>query len=374
MYMKTPFSFLSMTFVCAMAIAPSIAQAAPHIYQFQARPPIHVFKNVSPSPSGLTPTQIKSIYHLPDSGGQGTIAIIGAFDDATIERDLAVFNKQFNLAPCTTKNNCFEKHLMNPKTAKNENWSLETSLDVEWAHAIAPQAKILLVEAQSGSGTNLLQAIDYAGNRADVVAVSMSWGGAEFPEEMSLDQHFQSPNGAHFFAASGDQGWGVSWPAVSPNVVAVGGTSLTLADDGSFKSESAWNGSGGGISAYEPQPSYQTTYSIARAKNKRAVPDVAYNADPASGFPVYRSSGSHTKTGWFKVGGTSAGAPQWAAIHTLGLSATNENFYRDKASSNHAQYFRDITSGANGTCKYYCEARKRYDYVTGLGSPLRANF
>jgi subtilase family serine protease len=247
------------------------------------------------------------------------------------------------------------------------------SLDVEWAHAIAPQAKILLIEAKTASGANLLDAIDYAAKRADVVAVSISWGGTEFSEETSLDSHFVSRSGAVFFAASGDDGAGVSWPAASPNVIGVGGTSLELFKSGSFISESAWAGSGGGVSAYEPEPDYQRAYNIPKAGGRRAVPDVAYNADPRSGYVVYKTTGS-SKNGWYTVGGTSAGAPQWAAIHALGHSASLEKLYADKASASTLAFFRDITSGANGTCKYYCNARAHYDYVTGLGSPQTAQF
>ncbi len=105
----------------------------------------------------------------------------------------------------------------------------------------------------------------------------------------------------------------------------------------------------------------------------RAIPDVAYNADPQSGFSVYKTTGK-SRNGWYTVGGTSAGAPQWAAIKALGLSADNPKFYLAKASSQSAAYFRDIRSGTNGDCTYYCTARKHYDYITGLGSPLTAQF
>ena len=106
---------------------------------------------------------------------------------------------------------------------------METSLDVEWAHAIAPSAKILLIEAKTPSGANLMAGVDYARSRSDVVAVSMSWGGAEFSDETSLDSHFTSSgNKITFFASSGDNGAGASWPAASPNVVAVGGTHINL--------------------------------------------------------------------------------------------------------------------------------------------------
>lgn len=351
----------------------STAYAAYHFSGFLGKPPIHIFRSAQKSPAGVTPAEIKRIYNLPTKGGKGTIAIIDAYDAPNIESDLGVFSNTYGLAACTIKNGCLEKHKMASSTATNGGWALEESLDVEWAHAIAPQAKILLVEAKTASGANLLSAIDYAAARKDVVAVSMSWGGAEFSEELSLDSHLTSKSGAVFFAASGDDGAGVEWPAASPNVVGVGGTSLELFANGGYISESAWSGSGGGVSAYEPEPAYQKTYNIPKANGHRAVPDVAYNADPASGFVVYRTTGS-LKNGWYTVGGTSAGAPQWAAIQALGSSVSLAKLYADKASAGTLKFFRDITSGANGTCKYYCNARARYDYVTGLGVPQTAAF
>jgi subtilase family serine protease len=351
-----------------------VAQAAYHFAGYLGTPPIHIFRSGQKAPAGLTPLEIKHIYNLPLTGGaSGTIALIEAYDSSSVENDLAVFDNTYGLPACTTKNGCFAKHAMAAGIKANTGWALETALDVEWAHAIAPQAKILLIEAKTQSGANLLSAIDYAASRNDVVSVSMSWGGPEFSEETSLDQHFTSKSGAVFFASSGDQGTGANWPAASPNVVGVGGTSLELFKNGSLISESAWSGSGGGVSAYEPEPSYQRAYNIPKAGGKRAIPDVAYNADPKSGYSVYKSSSS-SKNGWYTVGGTSAGAPQWAAIYALGRTASLANLYSDKASSSTLQYFRDVTSGANGTCAYYCDARKRYDYVTGLGAPLTANF
>lgn len=359
--------------VFAGAVFVSPAGAAYRFSNFKGKPPIHVRTSGGKSPSGVAPSVVKKIYHLPLSGGTGTIAIIDAYDDATIENDLGVFDAAYGLSACTVKNNCLEKHPMATSTKTNSGWALETSLDVEWAHAIAPQAKILLVEAKTESGANLLGAIDYAAARKDAVAVSMSWGGSEFSDELSYDSHFTSKNGVAFFASSGDDGAGVSWPAVSPSVVGVGGTSLELATNGTLVSESAWSGSGGGVSAYETQPDYQKAYAVPKANGMRAVPDVSYDADPASGYAVYKTTGS-SKNGWYTVGGTSAGAPQWAAIYALGHSATLTSMYGDKSSSSTLKFFRDIASGSNGTCKYYCDARKRYDYVTGLGSPLTVNF
>jgi subtilase family serine protease len=367
--MKKPVLLIIIFCLCAPLAK---TQAAYHFSDFRGTPPLHELGGPGSAPAGLDPVTVKHAYGLPPTGGSGTIAIIGAYDDKTIEDDLTIFSAKFNLPPCTTKNKCFEKHLMSSGTTTDAGWALETSLDVEWSHAIAPNAKILLVAAKTPSGKNFLDAIDYATGRADVVAVSMSWGGAEFPEETSLDSHFVGNGKISFFASSGDSGYGVSWPAASPNVVAVGGTTLALAG-GVLKKETAWSGSGGGVSAYETEPSYQTNYSIPKALNHRAVPDVSYNADPYSGFSVYRTNGT-SKNGWYVLGGTSAGAPQWAAIHSLGLSAFSANLYSDKASANNGKYFRDIVSGANGDCLFYCNARKRYDYVTGLGSPLTVKF
>jgi subtilase family serine protease len=365
-----PILFLAAA-ILILPLAP--AQAAYRFANYKGRPPIHQFGGVSAAPLGLSPDKIKKAYGLPTSGGQGTIAIIGAYDDKNIEKDLAVFDKQFNLPACTTANGCFTKHVIGAAKT-NSGWAMETSLDVEWAHAIAPQAKILLVEATTPSGQNLLNAIDYAAKQPGVVAVSMSFGGAEFSDEVSLDSHFQSVNGTiTFFASSGDNGAGASWPAASPNVVAVGGTRINLSSTGNLQSETAWTGSGGGVSAYETEPAYQKNYSIPKAQNHRAIPDVSYNADPASGFAIYKSSGS-SKKGWYVVGGTSAGAPQWAAIKALGNSADNSKFYSDKNSSSNGNFFRDIKSGSNGDCGYYCQARGHYDYVTGLGSPLTDSF
>ncbi len=339
-----------------------------HFSNYKGKNPIHIFKSDTKLPQGISPDQIKKIYNLPKTGGHGTIAIIDAYDDKTMESDLAVFDKTFNLSECTTKNGCFEQHLMSAKTSANSGWAGETALDVEWAHAIAPNAKILLVEAKTPSGANLLSAIDYAASRTDVVAISMSWGGDETVEEKTLDSHFVSKNNAVFFASSGDDGWGASWPAASPNVVSVGGTSLSFKSDGSLNKETAWSGSGGGVSAYEKQPDFQKNYSIPKANGMRAIPDVSYNADPQSGFSTY----SNKK--WYVVGGTSGAAPQWAAIQSLGLSASDKNLYSDKLSSSYSKYFRDIISGKNGECKFYCQAAKHYDYVTGLGSPVTVNF
>jgi subtilase family serine protease len=339
----------------------STASAAQPENDWSAHPLIHVRPtSPAPSPAALTPTQIRNAYGLPSTGGAGTtIAIVDAYDDPTVQSDLTVFSTQYGLLPIN-----FVEHKMASSIRADSGWALEISLDVQWAHAIAPNATILLVEARSNSLSDLLAAVNYAKSQPNVVAVSMSWGGSEFSTEASYDAYFSS-SGITFFASSGDSGAGVIWPSTSSNVVAVGGTTLNLAS-GSVV-ETGWSGSGGGVSAYEPRPAYQTNFGL--TSSRRAVPDVSYDADPNTGVPVYDSYGYSGQRGWFQVGGTSAGAPQWAAIQALGLTTSNNNFYQDAQSTAYASYFRDITSGSNGY-----QAGPGYDYVTGLGSPLTTNY
>ncbi len=342
------------------------------------RPPIHVIHPLQPlsplaSPAGFSPSQIRAAYNLPTTGGTGTIAIIDAYDDTSAQNDFNVFSQQFGLLTATTTN--FEIHKMSSTIAlaTTDNWALEISLDIEWSHAIAPNAKILLVEAVSPSDTDLLSAVQYAAGRSDVVAVSMSWGGNEFSGSNTYDSYFTSTHGVNFFASSGDSGTGVEWPAVSVNVTGVGGTQLTLSAQTTVTSEVAWSGSGGGLSKYVSEPSYQSTYGVPSANGFRAVPDVSYNGSSNSLYAVYDSLG---ESGWIEVYGTSAGSPQWAAIRALGGSLVNNTTFYSIAAihSDYTTDFRDITSGSNGGSGFYTKATTGYDYVTGLGSPLTDNF
>ena len=199
---------------------------------------LRVHRAATSGPTGLSPAQIRAAYNLPSTGGTGTIAIIDAYDDPTVQNDLSVFSGQFGLPTVNSTN--FEKHMMASTIRTDSGWALEISLDVQWAHAIAPNAKILLVEAKSASLTDLLAAVDYARNRSDVVAISMSWGASEFSTESSYDSYFTSNYGAIFFASSGDNGKGVIWPSASPNVVAVGGTTLTFSGALVFRDCMEW--------------------------------------------------------------------------------------------------------------------------------------
>jgi len=190
-----------------------------------ARPPIHVKGNATSAPTGLSPAQTRHAYGFDQITNQGAgqiIGIVDAYDDPKIESDLGVFDSQFGLPTCTTSNGCFQKiYASGSKPKTNSGWSLEISLDVEWSHAIAPQAEIILVEAASNSFTDLLLAVDVAVQHGASV-VSMSWGGSEFSSEGSYDTHF-AVNGVTFTASSGDSGNGVEYPAAS-----VSYTHLTL--------------------------------------------------------------------------------------------------------------------------------------------------
>jgi subtilase family serine protease len=348
-----------------------------------ARPPIHLKgTNATRGPSGMSPATARHAYGFDQITNQGTgqiIGIVDAYDDPNIEFDLGVFDSQFGLPACTIGNGCFKKvYAQGSRPSANAGWALEISLDVEWAHAIAPQAKIVLVEAASNSFTNLMQAVDVAVQNG-ASAVSMSFGGSEFSGETSNDLHF-AVNGVTFTASSGDSGSGVEYPAASPDVVAVGGTTLNTGTGGSYLSETAWSGSGGGQSKMESEPSYQASYPIPNDPTGwRGVPDVAYDANPNTGFAVYDSVRYQGQSGWFQVGGTSAGAPQWAALFAIAnstraglgksnLSSTNSAVYKI-AGANVSSNFHDITSGTNGSCGTLCTVITGYDYVTGLGSP-----
>jgi|HubBroStandDraft_1064217.scaffolds.fasta_scaffold06391_4 subtilase family serine protease len=325
-------------------------------------------------PSGIFPAKMRIAYgfNLVANKGKGqAIGIVDAFDDPNIESDLGVFTKQFGLAACTTANGCFEKiYATGSAPAKNSNWSSEISLDVEWSHAIAPQAKIMLVEASGQTTTELYQAVDVAVQNGATV-VSMSWAFDEYSGETSDDSHFNVPN-VTFVAASGDSGHQSLYPAASPYVVAVGGTELTVGSTGAWESETAWSGSGGGTSAYEPEPSYQAS---SQNTGFRGIPDVAYDADPSTGVPIYDSVGIYGLLGWVEVGGTSMAAPEWSALFTI---ANSMRVAASKSTLNQVQFdlypieadFHDIVSGTNGSCGAQCTAGPGYDFVTGLGSPM----
>jgi subtilase family serine protease len=325
-----------------------------------------------------TPAQIATAYAFNQAtyngtaltGAGQTIAIVDAYDDPNAASDLAHFSSTFGLPQAN-----FTKATPQGTPAADSGWSTEISLDIQWAHAMAPGASIMLVEAKSNSLGDLLGAVDYARNQAGVSVVSMSWGGGEFSSESYYDSYFTTPaghTGVTFIASSGDNGawYGPEWPASSPNVIAVGGTTLNLANtSGTYGSERGWSGSGGGYSSYENEPSFQKSV---QNSGVRTTPDVSYDANPNTGFYVYQTYG--VTPGWYQVGGTSAGAPQWASLVAL---ANEARFHAGKTPldgpsqtlpalySMSQSNFHDATSGSNGY-----SAHSGYDLVTGRGSPV----
>ncbi len=335
-------------------------------------------------PAGFSPAQIRQAYGFNqiaflngavagDGSGQ-TIAIVDAYDDPYVASDLATFDATYGLpAPPS-----FVKANQNGGVsfpAANASWDMEISLDVEWAHAIAPGANILIVETNSSGGADLLAGVNFARNVPGVSVVSMSWAGPEFSGENYYDSYFTTPaghNGVTFVAASGDTGsaGAPDWPSVSPNVLAVGGTQLTLSASGAWAGETAWSGSSGGLATGETQPGYQKGV-VSQSATQRAVPDVAYDASTASPYAVYDTAAG----GWIEVGGTSAGAPQWSALIAIadqgraaaglgpldGGTQTLPLLYQLPAGD-----FHDIVSGSDGAYS----AGAGFDLVTGRGSPI----
>ena len=318
----------------------------------------------STSPTGLSPATIQAAYNFPTSSTAGagqTIAIVDAYDDPTAENDLNVFSSYYHLPPCTTANGCFTKVNQTGGTKyprSDSGWALEISLDVQWAHAIAPGAKILLVEASSNSFANLLAAEDYAGLHAGYV--SNSWGGSESSGETAYDGHFVR-TGVSFFVSAGDAGLPAEYPSASPNVISVGGTTLTFDSSGALVSETGWSSGGGGCSAYETANAAQSAfveYAQANCGGKRATPDVSLDADPASGVSVYDSTRYQGQKGWWQVGGTSASSPMWAARAADAGTIVNAAYVYAANIT-----FRDITVGNNGA-----PCLVGYDLCTGRGS------
>jgi kumamolisin len=302
------------------------------------------------------------------TGGGRSIAIVDAYHYATALNDLQVFSAQFGLPQPSAAS--FQVVFASGKQpAVNADWNVEAALDIEWAHAMAPKAKIYLVEAASSNLGDLLTAAWVAGGLVKAAGgvgggeVSMSWGSSEFGNESSYDVYF-TQTGVVYFAAAGDSP-GVNWPSASPNVVSVGGTSLSrnLAS-GAFQLEVAWQSGGGGPSQYEPLPAFQSAIA-ATAGAHRATPDVAADADPATGVWVY------DYPYWYIVGGTSAAAPVWAGIVNAAgsFAATSQaELATLYTNSGNASDFRDILAATCGPNEGYLVATG-WDFCTGIGTP-----
>jgi len=308
---------------------------------------------------------------------------VDAFDDPNAYADLQYFSKQFGLVAITPSSFqvVFAPHgdvapgscagtATRPPSAKGTGWDIEESLDIEWAHAMAPLATLYLVEAQSNSYRDLLCAVTVASNLLRAAGggeVSMSWGSGEFPGETTFDSVFTTPN-VVYFASAGD-GPGVSYPSASPNVVSVGGTSLSFDPiTGNFIGENTWQDTGGGASRYEPRPSYQDRNITGIVGLQRGTPDIASDANPNTGVWVFDSL-TYGMPVWFIVGGTSVSSPTWAGIVNTagGFSASSQaeltKLYSDPSA--------DFTGIKVGNCGLYMSifASGSWDFCSGRGSP-----
>ncbi len=360
---------------------------------------------------GFTPSQTRKAYGFDqvsfsggsvtaDGAGQ-TIAIVDAFNNPNIVSDLAVFDAAFSLS-APPNFSIINQTGGTTLPANDSGWGGEIALDVEWAHAMAPQANIILVEATSAEVVDMVTAVNFARNLPNVSVVSMSWGGSEFESfggveftnQTQLDAMFTTPaghQGITFIASAGDTSVyeGSQWPSTSPNVLSIGGTSLYTTDAaGTYSGEASWFGTSGGVSLFESAPSYQAV--AAPGQGVRITPDVSYNADPATGFAVYDTfvdPGSPPQT-WIEVVGTSAGAPQWASLIAIanqgrsvvgkpsldGASGTLPTLYSvysgpttSAYTTVYKNYYNDVIDDASN--RFLSRADAGYDDLTGLGTP-----
>jgi kumamolisin len=298
------------------------------------------------------------------TGGSRVIAIVDAYDAPNAAKDLATFSTQFGLPAA----NFQTVYASGKKPAYDAGWEFEESLDVQWAHAMAPNAKIILVEAASNSFADLFAAEDVASGLVSAAGggeVSNSWGGGEFIGETSYDSHFVKQN-VVFVASSGD-GPGTIYPSTSPNVIAAGGTTVRRnPSTGAFLSEYPWDSAGGGVSAIEKRPSYQGAISSV-VGNYRGVPDLSFDSDPVTGVWLMDSSAG----GWNIVGGTSVASPALAGIiNSAGAfyASTNAELTTIYANSNNTADYRDVTAGYCGPYGGYSGAAG-WDPCTGVGVP-----
>jgi Subtilase family len=326
-------------------------------------------------PVGLSPTDIQSAYRISADRGQGrTVAIVDAYDNPNAEADLAVYRAKYGLPPCTTANGCFRKVNQHgqsgPLPVPSTGWGLEISLDLDAVSAACPACDILLVEADSSNfGDMLTGVLTAAALGAD--AISNSYGSrGEFSGEQTLERYLRDLRVPALFA-TGDYGYGngailvggISYPAASQYVVAVGGTSLTPDGSGRGWTETAWDGATSGCSAYIRKPAWQKDSLC----GMRTVADISAVADPDTGLAVYDTFGWD---GWVQVGGTSLATPIVASMYAAaGIEAKPQyvaDLYRDPS------MLFDAVGGSNGTnCSdtYLCTAVPGYDGPTGLGTP-----
>ena len=363
----------------------SMSASAIHCLGQVIRPAKQDGPEVMSGPTGLGPSQIQSAYKLSGLNGSGrTVALVDAYNDPKAASDLATFRKAYGLPACTTANGCFKQVNQNgatsPLPSSDYGWAEEESLDVDAVSSACPTCHILLVEASSASTSALATAENSAAKASGVAAISNSYGGSEAASETSTDKSYNHP-GVAITVSSGDDGYGVEYPAASPFVTAVGGTTLTQASNSRGWTETAWSDAGSGCSAYEAKPSWQHDTGCA----KRTVADVSADADPNSGLGVYdtyNNCGSSSTCdvlieegiaegldGWAQVGGTSLSSPLIASVYTLAGNTASVTYGSYPYS--HTSSLFDVTSGSNGSCggSYLCTAGTGYDGPTGLGTP-----
>jgi subtilase family serine protease len=327
------------------------------------KPAARAGRNIAPS--GYGPADLQSAYRTSATAGNAsyTIAIVDAYGYASAEDDLAVYRSQFGLPACTTANGCFKKYNQNGVQGsyprEDTGWAQETALDLDMASAMCPNCHIILVEATNNSLANLAAAVNKA-VQLGADAVSNSYGGSESGTG-SYETAYNHP-GVAITVSSGDNGYGVEFPAASPHVTAVGGTSLTRASNSRGWNETAWSGAGSGCSAVFAKPTWQNDALCGR----RTVADVSAVANPSTGVAVYGPS-TRKRSGWMVFGGTSVSAPLIAGVY--GANGGAANYGGDPYGQVSALY--DVTSGSNGSCSgtYLCTATGGYDGPTGLGTP-----
>ncbi|HST49856.1 hypothetical protein [Jatrophihabitans sp.] len=314
------------------------------------------------TPAGYSPADLTSAYQLNTSLGSGqTVAVVDAYDNPSAEADLAVYRAQYGLPACTTANGCFRKvnqaGASSPLPAANSGWAAEIALDVDMVSAVCPQCNILLVEAASAYTNDLGTAVDTA-VALGAKFVSNSYGGGDSAGQAA---HFDHP-GVVITASTGDNGYGVSFPASAPTVTAVGGTRLVRSASTRGWTETAWTGAGSGCSSVFGKPAIQTLVSTGCAN--RAVADVSAVADPGTGVAVYHAGG------WGVYGGTSASAPIVAAVYAL-AGTPGASDYPNSYPYQHSDSLNDVTTGSNGSCggTALCTAKAGWDGPTGLGTP-----
>ncbi|MHB8636694.1 MAG: S53 family peptidase [Fimbriimonadaceae bacterium] len=327
----------------------------------------------SSGPSGLVPNQLYKAYGVPLNSGHEAIAIVDAYNYPTALNDFNFFSTTFHLptensmTATSDTNSVFQVvYASGTVPLDDAGWGQEMAVDCEWAHAMAPQAKIYLVEAASSNLSDLMAAVNVAKQLNGVRQVTLSFGSVEDACSLvNYDATFLQ-NGVAFFASAGDTSGERDFPAESMNVVAVGGTTLTVAGDGSRISEIAWNSTGGGPSQFEPRPVFQDVIE-ATVQGYRANADIAAVGDPQTGVSVYDSLPYQGSSGWQVFGGTSTSTPIVAGMANASGSSRNSSQAQNAAlyAALGSSAFHDITIGTSGIFS----AGPGWDYLTGVGTP-----